>query len=383
MSSARRIRPLGAVVAVLLLLAAFLGACTPQSAGAALAAPASVTVSGADLHDGQIVKDGSTYYLYGTEYGCGYQWQTTSPWCGFGVSTAPSMNGPWSPPTLLFPANAPDPYAPGKTYQQTCGAGGAGCFSPRMVKRSGWGANDGVWVLWFNAPNYVTSAFGSAPHAYMIMGCNGPAGPCGATAGAPYGTTHRPTLHQCAGANGDPGLSASSDGTSIYLLCPMIGTTSVAVEQLSKWGSDGTGTGATNVAGLSSVEAMGMWRDDPSGTWVMTYSDIRCGYCTGTGTGYATAPSPLGPWMAPMNLGVGAPANGRRIMTATSCGGQPDTVSMINGQPWQKVNLWTGAFNETGAGLLFEPLIYNPALATGTAGDGRIWHAPFADWTCN
>jgi hypothetical protein len=380
--SARRTHPFGLIAAVLLLVAMLLGACSPQAAGA-LAPAASVTLTGVDLHDGQVYKDGSTYYMVGTMYGCGFTWQTTSPWCGFGVSTASALEGPWSSPQLLFPAAAPDPYNPGHTYQQTCGTGGGGCFSPRMVKRSGWGANDGVWVLWFNAPSYVTSGLGSAPHAYMIMGCNGPAGPCGASAGAPYGTTHRPTLHQCNGANGDPGISASSDGTSIYLLCPMIGTTSVAVEQLSKWGSDGTGVGATNVAGLSLVEAMGMWRDAATGTWVMTYSDVRCGYCAGTGTGYATAPGPLGPWTAPGNTGVGAPANARRLISADSCGGQPDTVSVIDGQAWQKLDLWTGQMNETSAGLHFEPLSYSPALAAGTTGDGGIHRPPFLPFTCN
>jgi hypothetical protein len=380
-----RLRHLGLLAGVFLLMAAAIGLGPAQAqspvrdvAGARLAAPAAVDVAGVDLHDGQLQKFGSTYYLYGTMYGCGFSWQqANTPWCGFGVSTAPSMTGPWSTPTLLFSASAPDPYNPGKTYQATCGASGQGCFSPRMVQRSGWGANDGVFVLWFNAPWYYSSG---APHAYMIMGCNGPTGPCGASAGAPYGTTHRPTLHQCNGANGDPGISASSDGTSIYLLCPMVGTTSVAVEQLSKWGSDGTGVGATNVAGLTAVEAMGMWRDPSTSTWVMTYSDIRCGYCAGTGTGYATAPSPLGPWTAPGNLGVGAPVNARRLISANSCGGQPDTVSVIDGQPWQKINLWTGQMNETAAGLHFEPLTYTPT--SGSAGDGQLWHPPFADWTC-
>jgi hypothetical protein len=373
-------------VFILIAAAIGVGPATAQSparevAGAQLAAPAPVAVAGLDLHDGQVLKVGSTYYLYGTEYGCGFTWmQSPTPWCGFGVSTAPSMNGPWSTPMLLFPATAPDPYNPGKTYQATCGSTGQGCFSPRMVQRSGWGANDGVFVLWFNAPWYYSSG---AQHAYMAMGCNSPSGPCGASAGAPYGTTYRPVLHQCVGANGDPGLSASSDGTSIYLLCPMAGTTSVAVERLDKWGTNGTGTGATNVAGLSSVEAMGMWRDPATGTWVMTYSDVRCGYCAGTGTGYATAPGPLGPWTAPGNVGVGGPVNARRLISADSCGGQPDTVSVIDGQAWQKLDLWTGAMNETGAGLHFEPLTYDPTLATGTAGDGGLHRTPFTPFACS
>jgi hypothetical protein len=380
--SVRRARPLGLISTVLLLFAALLGACSPQAAGA-LAVPPSVTVTGIDLHDGQIQKFGSTYYLYGTMYACGYQWfQNPTPWCGFGVSTSSSMSGPWSTPRLLFPANAPDPYVPGKTYQAVCGSG-SGCFSPRMVQRTGWGANDGVYVLWWNGPAYRDSAFGSAPHAYIVMGCNGPAGPCGATAGAPYGTTYRPVLHQCSGANGDAGLTASVENNALYLMCPMPGATAVGIEQIDKWGTNGTGAGVTSLAGLSNVEALGAWRDPATGTWVATYSDVRCGYCAGTGTGYATAPSALGPWTAPSNVGVGMPVNARRLISADSCGGQPDTVSVIDGQAWQKVDLWDGQMNETAAGLHFEPLTYNPALAAGTTGDGGIHRPPFAPFTCN
>ncbi|MFD0571944.1 hypothetical protein ACFQ0T_25405 [Kitasatospora gansuensis] len=66
--------------------------------------PMPVTIKSIDLHDGMVLKDGSTYYLYGTEYGCGFRWlDARAPWCGFGVSTAPSPDGPWSPPRLLFP----------------------------------------------------------------------------------------------------------------------------------------------------------------------------------------------------------------------------------------------------------------------------------------
>ncbi|MFE0463682.1 hypothetical protein ACFW1A_30965 [Kitasatospora sp. NPDC058965] len=344
--------------------------------------PAPVTVSGVDLHDGQIQKFGSTYYLYGTMYGCGYTWlQNPTTWCGFGVSTAPSMSGPWSAPQPLFSPTAADPYNPGNSYQGVCAHTGSGCFSPRMVQRSGWGANDGVFVLWFNAPGYKNlPAPNTATHGYMTMGCNGPAGPCGASAGAPYGTTHRPNLHQCDGANGDAGLTTSPENNAIALVCPQAGTASIALEQLTYWGTDGTGTGVTGLAGLSSVESTGTYRDPATGTWVMTYADKNCGFCSGTGTGYATAPSMLGPWTAPANLGVGQPANGRRLITATSCGGKPDTVSVIDGQAWQKINLWTGSTAPAGSNLHFEPLDYVPG--TGTPGDGKLWRPPFVPFSC-
>lgn len=387
--AALRSRPRTALVALLLLFTALLGvvpssqaaappAGRPVSAGL-LSTPAPVTISGLDLHDGQLLKVGSTYELLGTMYGCGFSWYTPGTnWCGFGVSTAPAMSGPWSAPQLLFPPSAPDPYNPGHTYVQTCGSTGQGCFSPRMIQRTGWGPSDGVWILWFNAPWYVS---GGAQSAYIAMGCNSATGPCGATAGAPYGTTHRPNLTQCSGANGDAGLSASPDGGPPALFCPMPGAASVSIERLSYWGADGSGTGSTHVAGLTGVEAMGAWRDSSTGTWVMTFSDPGCGYCTGTSAGYATAPALMGPWTAPANVGAGAPANGRRTWSSNSCGGQVDTVSVIDGVPWQKLDLWTGSPAEPSAGLHFEPLTYTPA--TGSTGDGQLWRPALAPLTCN
>ncbi|GAA2742711.1 hypothetical protein [Kitasatospora cinereorecta] len=376
----RAVRRPGVLLAVLFLISALFGTVQTTARADTPAAPPTtgVTVTGIDLHDGQIQKYGSTYYLYGTMYACGYHWlQSPTPWCGFGVSTAPSMSGPWSTPVPLFSPNAADPYNPGKTYQAVCGGYGSGCFSPRMVQRSGWGANDGVFVLWFNAPSYMGLG---ASHAYMTMGCNGPAGPCGASAGAPYGSTHRPALHQCDGANGDPGLTADSENGAIALICPMPGTTSVGIEQLDKWGTNGTGTGTTKVADLTHAEAMGAYRDRATGTWVMTYTDKNCGYCAGTGAGYATAPSMLGPWTAPTNRGAGASLNARRVFSANSCGGQVDTVSVIDGQPWEKIDLWTGDMNEEKAGLRFEPLSFRPV--GDTVGDGKLWQTGLAPFTC-
>ncbi|PYC73992.1 hypothetical protein C7C46_24590 [Streptomyces tateyamensis] len=395
----RTIRRPGPAVAVLLLLIAALLGALPGAARAAVPigppanipgtapVPAGVTVSGVDLHDGQIQKFGSTYYLYGTMYNCGYTWQQQpTPWCGFGVSTASSMSGPWSTPVMLFSKDAPDPYNPGHTYQDVCGNHRSGCFSPRMVQRSGWGAGDNVFVLWFNAPAYMSlPAPNTASHAYMTMGCNGPTGPCGASAGAPYGTTHRPTLHQCDGANGDPGLTADSERvavgepSSIALICPSVGTTSVSVEQLDKWGTNGTGVGVDKVPGIANAEAMGAYRD-ASGTWVMTFADHNCGYCAGTGAGYATAPHMLGPWTVQGNKGVGQSDDARRIFSPGSCGGQVDTVSVIDGQAWEKIDLWTGAMNEKGANLRFEPL--NFKASSHTAGDGQVWRPELAAFGC-
>jgi hypothetical protein len=328
---------------------------------------AATTVSGLDLHDGMAYRDGGTYYMVGSMYGCGYQWYVASPWCGFGVSTASSLAGPWTTPRALFPPTEADPLT-GKTFAAECGTqDGHGCFNPRMLKRP-----DGVWVLWFNEVNGRTS---STTSAYWVFGCNGPAGGCGASAGAPYGSTHKPALHQCNGNNGD--FALVTDAAGAVLICSYGGT--LAQERLDKWWTNGTGTGSTALAGLSNVEGVGAYQDPATGTWIMTYADSACGYCAGTGTGYATADSLMGPWTAPGNVGWSPPANGRRAISATSCGGQPRTISIIDGTAYQGIDLWKGTRNETSAGLLLAPLTYTPT--TATPGDGRRWVPPVA-YTC-
>jgi len=371
-----RPRPPVLLCTVLLLLAALLGAGQSSPSAAAAVPPAPVTLTGIDLHDGQIVKSGSTYYLYGTMYGCGFQWaQAGTPWCGFGVSTAPALEGPWTAPKLLFSPTDTDPWT-GTTWAVECGGTGAGCFNPRMLIRSGWGPDDGVPILWFNSPaDYARSK----ANAYNAMGCNSLTGPCGPSAGAPYGSYAKPALYVC-GGNGDFTLAAVG-GQLPAIICTMPGTSALAVEQLTKWGTGGTGTGAKNVAGLTGVESPGAWQDPTTGTWVMTYSDPACGYCAGTGTSYATAPTVYGPWTAPANAGWSAPATGRRDISATSCGGQPRTVSLVDGVPWQGIDLWRGTADETLAGLHFEPLTYGPA--TGNPGDGGLWRPALAPFTCN
>lgn len=374
-----------AVLALLLVTLLGVGDMGPARPAAARAlvvpAPVDIAAGTVDLHDGMVARFGSTYYLYGTEYGCGYTWrQANTPWCGFGVSTAPSMSGPWSAPTLLFSPNDTDPWS-GLTWVQECGATGQGCFNPRMIQRSGWGANDGVFVLWFNS---VVDYSRNGSNAYNTLGCNGPAGPCGPSAGAPYGSYHKPALWADGSCNGDFGFVQPPNGAPA-MVCSHAGETGIAIEQINSWGTDGTeGTGGQNIGGMTAVEGPGGFYDAASGTYVLTYSDPDCGYCAGAGAGYATASGLLGPYTAPVNVAaLAAPVGGRRDLSATSCGGQPRTVSVVDGTAWQGIDLWTGSGNETRAGLHFEPLVYDPAVyGAGAAGDGGLWRAPFAPWTC-
>ncbi|MEV7277522.1 hypothetical protein [Streptomyces sp. NPDC093111] len=347
-----------------------------HAAGAATARaplPPSFTITGLDLHDTQITRFGDTYYMYGSMYACGYEWYVANtPWCGFGVSTAPTPQGPWSTPKALFDPTTVDPWSD-DSWQVTCGGTGQGCFNPRMIRRSGWGRDDGVFILWFNSPRHYS--VDNRTNAYNAMGCASAAGPCGPGV-TPNGSYNKPTLKICAG-NGDFGfIQSGSPGGRPAVVCTLPGAAQLNIEELDQWGSGGRGVGVRKVAGLGDVEGPGGWWDPVARRYVLTYADRACGYCAGTSIGYATAPSLYSGWTAPGNVGWSAPPNGRRVFDGTSCGGQPRTVTVLDGQPWQIIDLWLGTRNETAAATHLVPLSYTPT--PGVAGDGQVWRPPLA-----
>ncbi|MEZ0089963.1 hypothetical protein [Streptacidiphilus sp. EB129] len=362
-------RRIGRLLALLGLVLAF---AVPGVTAAPAVHRAAIVSAGVDSHDGTVVKSGSTYVRVGTIYGCGYVWSKPgTPWCGIGASTAPSLSGPWSTPAPMFPPDSIDPYT-GQSWQVECGGTGAGCFNGRLVQRLGWGANDGAWILFFNSPaDYVRDG----SNAYNAMGCNSVTGPCGPTAGGPYGSYAKPSLSHCFG-NGDFGFITPPSGPPA-MVCTMAGGGSLNEDQLNQWGNEGSGTGASAIGGITSIEAPGGWWDPGTQEYWLSFSDPYCGYCTGTGTGYATATSLYGPWTAQTDLTASpgaAPRTGRRDISATSCGGQPRTVFVADGQAYEWIDLWTGSPNETGAGVDFVPL--TPTAPSGVPGDGGVWTPP-------
>lgn len=353
-------------------LAAFLLAITTLVSAAPAASgevpPTSFTISGLDLHDTTMKRYGDTYYLYGSMYGCGYEWYISgTPWCGFGVSTAPSPQGPWTAPKLLFSPTSQDPWSK-RSWQETCGGTGQGCFNPRVIVRSGWGYNDGVPILWFNSPRHYSD---TGANAYNVMGCASVTGPCGPGV-TPNGSYNKPSLSVCSG-NGDFGM-IERPGTRPAIVCTMPGADALNIEELNYSGSGGTGTGVRQVAGMDHVEGPGGWWDETTQRYVLTYSAEGCGYCAGTPIGYATSAALYSGWTAPGNVGWGAPDFARRTFDTSSCGGQPRTVTVLDGQPWQIIDLWLGTRNETNADTHLVPLHYTPQ--PGVPGDGQIWRPP-------
>lgn len=291
--------------------------------------PAPILVTGLDAHDGTIVRDGPLNYLYGTRYGCGFRWGARSRFCGFGVWVAKHPGGRWRFVRNLFDArNGTDPE--GVRWQKICGRSGIGCFNPRMVRRA-----DGVWLLAFNAPHDLTR--GKA-NAYYFMGCAGPAGPCGP--GAPGGFLVKPVLHMCKG-EGD--FTIFSDRGHGYIICTTGGTQTFALERLDSTWTHGTGVGLSRVAGLHGVESPGVVQI--SGSFVLTYSIPNRGYRP-TGTGWATATSPLGPWRI----------RGKSTAQRT-CRGQPRTSFYLGSHPYEWIDRWSpGRPNQARAPIVLSPI---------------------------
>jgi hypothetical protein len=199
-----------------------------------------------------------------------------------------------------------------------------------MIQRT-WGPNDGAFLLWFNVPS---DNINTGTNGYYVMSCNGPAGPCG--------NPHKPSLSLCVGV-GDFSIAFDDNGAPwIFCTLPFL---VLAEEQLNASGTDGTGLGGTRLAGLSNVEALDAYHDVAAGTWVLTYSDPSCGFCSGgVATGYLTSPDIGGPWTP------------RGSLSDRSCGGQPRTVDELNGQQYEQIDQWYGSYNETNANTVLAPL---------------------------
>jgi hypothetical protein len=294
----------------------------------------------------------------------------TTDFCGFGVVSASSMSGPWSGITQLITPSMTDPWS-GRTWDQQCMRNnGAGCFNPRMVQRP-----DGQYILWFNAPDDYNIDHANAYNNYL---CSGPTGPCT--------TFHKPSAYTCATANGD--LSVFVDGATAYLVCTGSNVNNYAefVEQLDTTWTSGTG----NIAGhgssplFNAVEGAGIYKQSAN-NYVMTAANPECGYCDGEPTIFATAPNPIGPWTSPVGyaaaFGSGATpmsARFRATISGSTCGGQPRTVMMLDGQAYQGIDLWdAGNLNQTNATYMIQELNYRNASNTPTVG----WQ-PFDAFTC-
>ena len=222
-----------------------------------------------DAHDGQILRYGDMYYLYGTTYGCGFQWQAVgSEFCGVSVYSSPDLVN-WQPHAPLFDASTAQ-------WQERCGGTTYGCFRPHVA----YNAKTDTYVMWLNVYDNVVG--------YRVFTSDSPLGP--------FAEVAEPTLAAPQGAEGgvnygDHQIFVDDDGSAYLAYTDWLRGGDIIVEKLNDEYT--SGSGELSRVNLRSTEAPTIFERD--GTYYLTYSDPNRGYQT-TGTAYVTASSPLGPW---------------------------------------------------------------------------------------
>jgi Glycosyl hydrolases family 43 len=222
-----------------------------------------------DAHDGEIRRFQGRYYLYGTSYDCGYEWQVPgSPFCGFRSYSSPDLVH-WRDEGPLFAAGGP-------LWQGRCDGRTYGCYRPHVD----FNPRTRRYVLWINSYD--------VGQGYHVFESGRPTGPfverelprLAVNAGIPPGVN-----------NGDHDLFADADGSGYLAYTDWRRGGDIVVERLDdRWL---TGTGEHVRLGITATEAPSLFRRGDR--YYITLSDPNCGYCT-TGTSYFTADAPLGPW---------------------------------------------------------------------------------------
>jgi len=281
-----------------------------------------------DAHDGEIAYFKGTYYLYGTSYGCGFEWgHKDAPFCGFKVYSSKDMIS-WTDKGTLFDAATP-------IWQTRCNGNTYGCFRPHVI----FNKKTQRYVLWINVYDNVIG--------YRVFTSKTPVGP--------FVEQAEPKLAVNADAkaaglnNGDHDTFVDDDGKAYLAYTDWHAKGAIAIEQLSDDYLTGTGKVIRAVT-KESTEAPALFKR--KGIYYLVYSDPNCGYCGGTGASYRTAASPLGPW-----------SEGKQISN-NSCGGQPSFVSSIKLKTGDVFlfgsDLWNNAAkNESLANYYWAPLKFN------------------------
>jgi len=309
-----------------------------------------------DAHDGEIALFNGTYYLYGTSYDCGFEWNNkTAPFCGFKSYSSKDMIT-WKDEGFLFDAN-------NALWQSRCDGKTYGCFRPHVI----FNKKTKVYVLWINVYDNVSG--------YRVFTGKSPVGP--------FTEVKEPKIAvnsnmPAAGLNnGDHDLFIDDDGTGYLAFTDWRTTGTIVVEQLTDDYLSGTGKVAKSIT-PGKTEAPALFKR--KGIYYITYSDPNCGYCSGTGTSYRTAKSPLGPW-----------SEGRKI-SDNSCGGQPSFVSTmkINSETIYLYgsDLWNNAAkNEAQANFYWAPLTFaedgsiNPMNCLTTFSVKKASNKPMQEFT--
>jgi len=281
-----------------------------------------------DAHDGKISYYNGTFYLYGTSYDCGFEWQNeVAQFCGFKVYSSKDLVS-WKDEGFLFDAKT-------TTWQSRCDGKTYGCFRPHVM----YNEKHENYVLWVNVYDNVSG--------YRVFTSKTPTGP--------FVEQEQPEILVNSDKpegelnNGDHDLFIDDDGTGYLAITDWRTTGTIAIEKLTDDYLSGTGEVKTMITS-GRTEAPGLFKRN--GIYYVTYSDPNCGYCGGTGTSYKTAKSILGDWSEGIQI------------SDDSCGGQPSFVSTLK-LPSGTVyiygsDLWNdGARNEALANFYWAPLEFN------------------------
>jgi hypothetical protein len=267
-----------------------------------------------DAHDGQLARFGSNYYLYGTSYDCGYRWQLNSKFCGFKVYSSPDLVH-WTDRGFIVPA-----------YQ--CG----GCFRPHIL----FDPHTNKYVLWTND--------GGVRGNFRVYTSDSPVGPF----------TEQPlpdiAYSDCGwdfGLYQDP---QTGRGYFVDTDCPD-GAHGLIVHELSL--DDLSTDGKYSIIHMPGpVESPTMF--SRAGTYYIAMSDPTCGYCPSTGTGYFTAPTPLGPWtgsgtVSPWSIENGAlHASGGEIALSAAGSSWSDYTFQVDATPLQTATQGSISYAQAG-----------------------------------
>lgn len=280
-----------------------------------------------DAHDGEIAFFEGVYYLYGTSYGCGFQWgKKEAPFCGFKTYSSTDMVH-WTDKGFLFDAKTP-------LWQSRCNGSTYGCFRPHVI----FNKKTSLYVLWINVYDNVSG--------FRVFTSKNPAGP--------FTEVAEPKLAVNSDApaaglnNGDHDTFVDKDGTGYLAYTDWRSKGTIVIEKLNDDYMSGSGT-VTKAITPGQTEAPSLF--ERNGIYYLTYSDPNCGYCAGTGTSYRTAKTPLGPWSEGIQI------------SNNSCGGQPSFVSPIkltSGMIYlYGSDLWNNAAkNESLANFYWAPLSF-------------------------
>lgn len=281
-----------------------------------------------DAHDGEIAYFNGTYYLYGTSYGCGFEWgHKDAPFCGFEVYSSKDMVT-WTDRGQLFDASTP-------VWQTRCNGNTYGCFRPHVI----YNKRTRKYILWINVyDNQI---------GYRVFTSKTPVGPFVEQAEPKLAVNSDAAV---AGLNnGDHDTFVDDDGKAYLAYTDWRAKGAIAIEQLSDDYLTGTGKVIRAVT-KENTEAPALFKR--KGVYYLIYSDPNCGYCGGTGASYRTAKSPLGPWSEGIQI------------SNNSCGGQPSFVSSIKLKSGDVFlfgsDLWNNAAkNESLANYYWAPLKFN------------------------